>query len=307
MELSWVRAFIAVVDCGSLTAAAKRLSVSKQSVSRQLNELERELGTPLLVRTTRRLSLTDDGEVFLVSARQAMEQLDNGVALVNDRRAEATGTLIVGCPALFGRRFLAPVVHRFLRENPGVKIMMRATSPLDHGLFGDLDVLIVVGSVEDRALRAIRIGSAFNGFFASPGYIRKHGQPTHPQEIVQFDALVYSLNAGQRIWRVDTKAKAASNAVSVKPNMRLVSSEAEDVLGAAMAGLGIAFLPTFITCDAVRRGRLIHVLPEWTMNIGPIRALYAASRVPRRSLRLFCDHMAREFKTNRPWEGGPLP
>ncbi len=292
MNLDHLKAFIAVADLHSFTAAAQVLHISKQSVSRRIGELEDELGMALLVRSTRRVSLSDDGAVFAEHARRALGELEDGVQNLRARLQDPAGELWVSAPSLFLRQFLNPVIQRFLRTHRRMRVMLCSLGDADTLSFDHSDVIVSVGPLPDVAAKRITLGQAVNGCFAAPSYVAARGAPQHPEELRSHECLFYTRHRGRPdTWRLDK----GEESVTVPIQARLKSNDVDSILDAVVAGMGIGHLPLFFCREHVRDGTLVPVLPEWHLPIGPICALYRDSRAPRVGLDLLLAAVREEL------------
>lgn len=298
MTLEQLEALIAVADRRSFSAAAQALDVSKQTVSRRIGELEDELGLSLLIRSTRRVAVSDDGHAFLHHAREAVETLRDGVLNLRSRASDPAGELWVGAPALFARHFLNPLVQRFLRRHPKMRISLCALETADSFSLDHLDVAITIGPLPDHAAKRIVLGEATNGFFAAPGYLARHPELDGPEALHDHVLLTYSRQRGPHEWHM--RRDDDHRTLTVRP--RLESNDATCILDATIAGLGISHLPLFLGLEGVREGRLARVLPDWALLAGQICALYRATRAPRVGLDWFLEILRTELAETRPWQ-----
>lgn len=298
MTLEQLEALIAVADRRSFSAAAKALKVSKQTISRRIAELEDELGLSLLNRSTRQVTVTDDGGAFLLHARQAVDALRDGVLNLRSRAHEPVGELWVGAPALFARHFLNPISQRFLLTHSKMRIILCALETADAFSLDHLDIAITIGPLPDHAAKRIVLGEAGNGLFAAPSYLARHAGLDGPEALHDHALLTYTRRRGPHEWLLRRDDEQRTIAVRT----RLESNDALCILDATVAGMGICHLPLFLGMEAVREGRLVRVLPDWMLAAGQICALYRATRAPRSGLDWFLDVLRTELAEVRPWE-----
>lgn len=306
MTLEQLEALIAVADRRSFSAAAKFLGVSKQTISRRIAELEEKLGFSLLIRSTRRVSISDDGSAFLPHARQAVGSLRDGVLNLRSRSTDPAGELWVGGPSLFVQRFLNPISQRFLLAHPKMRIVLCALETADSFSLDHLDVAVTVGPLPDQAAKRIVLGDAINHMFAAPHYLAQHGEIDRPEALHDHMLLTYSRRRGPHEWQI--QRKDAQRTITVRP--RIESNDVTCILDATVAGMGVSHLPPFLAADLVDDGKLVPVLPEWSIVIGQICALYRTSRVPRVALDEYLEVMRTELAEARPWQvqvTNPIP
>ncbi|MBC8072016.1 MAG: LysR family transcriptional regulator [Deltaproteobacteria bacterium] len=300
MTLEQLEALIAVADRRSFSVAAKVLAVSKQTVSRRIGELEAELDLSLLNRSTRNVSVSDDGAAFLEHARAAVDALRDGVVKLRSRATEPVGELWVGAPALFARQFLGPLVQRFLLAHQKMRVILCALETADAFSLDHLDIAITIGPLPDLAAKRIVLGEASNGLFAAPAYLADHDEIDSPEALHDHTLLTYTRRRGPHEWQLRRADEQRS--IAVRP--RLESNDASCILDATIAGMGVTHLPMFLCVDAEREGRLTRVLPDWVVVAGQICALYRATRAPRVGLDWFLDAVRTELAEARPWNVG---
>jgi len=272
-----LEALLAVVDRGGFTAAAEFLGVSKQAVSRRVAELERELAVALFTRSSRHVKCTIEGETFVKHARVALRELADGVTQVKNQHRDPTGEIWIGAPGLFAKKILAPVVRELLEQHSKLRIGVRALGAADMLDFDELDIIVAVGALPDLSVQRLHLGEALNGCFAAPRYLERAGLPLEPRDLLEHDCLSYTRHRDVGVWNL-SRNDGTPDEVPIRS--RLKSNDAEYILEAAAAGMGIAHLPVFLCSKAVSEGRLRRVLPDWKLRIGPIRALYQKSSLP---------------------------
>ncbi|GAB4570060.1 MAG: LysR family transcriptional regulator [Haliangiales bacterium] len=282
VNLDQLRAFVAVVEHGTFTAAAERLEISKQSVSRRISDLETEINTALLVRSSRGVKCTPAGLEFVDRVRAALGELEGGLQQLHSREQEPRGSVWVGAPALFAKHFLSPVVSAFLARYQHMRVGVCALGGADTLDFDHLDIIITIGRLPDIAAKRVRLGTAINGCYAAPSYLRENGTPEAPGDLSAHACLAYSRHRSAIAWRLSRGDQVRKIAVDA----RLTANDAEVILDAAVRGAGVAHLPHFICQEAVASGQLQRVLPGWDLAVGEINALYLDSRAPRRELAL---------------------
>ncbi len=291
-----VEVFVATVETGSLTAAAARLGNAKSHVSTQLGRLEDDLGTRLLNRTTRRLSLTEAGATFYERARAILADLEEAERSVTVLNEEPRGTLRLGAPMSFGVRFLGDIVADFMARHAAVRVEMDLTDRRVDVIEERLDVVVRIGDLPDSTLIARRLCDTRMLLVASPEYLDRRGRPDEPADLREHDALVYEYAASPDRWDFE----GPGGGVSIEVAGRLHANNGEVLVSAARAGLGIARLPDFLCADAVRRGSLEALCRDWgDARIG-IWAVYPPTRFPSPKVRAFVDHLADALRVRPP-------
>jgi DNA-binding transcriptional LysR family regulator len=284
LKLEFVQAFAAVAESGSITGAALRLALSKSVVSERLTELERALGTKLVHRTTRRLSLSEEGTTFYERARNILRDVESAAAELSERRGTLTGPLRISAPVGFGSLHLGPALFGFLEKNPGIELSLELDDRFVNMLAEGYDAVIRHGPVDDKRIIVKRLASSRRVLVASADYLKRCGSPASPAELAGHRAIVYS-NRGAGDWRFRVGKKFATfrPRVAVRINNGLLMRDA------AAAGLGVALLPTFFLEDALKRralkvidigaeaeGAVVYMAyPEHLRSSGKIRALAA--------------------------------
>ena len=265
-----MRVFTAVVDASSFVAAADSLDMSKAAVSRHVSELEHRLGVRLLHRTTRKLSLTPEGEVFLSRCRDILSSIDSSEAEISTRSVTVSGLLKVSVPVSFGINHLAPLWPEFMGLHPklslDVQLADRVIDLVDEGF----DLAIRIARLPDSSLISRQIAATRLVLCAAPSYLRRRGTPTHPSELVQHDLVAYSLLATGDQWQFD----GPDGQVTVKVRPRLWSNNGDSCIAASIQGAGIQLQPTFLIDQALRRGDLVEILPQFKAATLGIYAVY---------------------------------
>ncbi len=298
-----MRAFAQVAEQRSFTAAAAKLDISRGMVTRYVAQLEDHLGARLLNRTTRRVNLTETGAAYFERCAQLLVDLDEAEALAGSDVAEARGTLRVTCALAFGVRYVAPLVGEYLRDQPRVTVDLsfndRTVDIVEEGY----DLAIRIGVLPSSSLAARRLGSARLLVCASPAYWRRHGRPARPEELAACDALHYTYSSTSDEWRF---VDAAGQPRSVRVRHRLRSNNGEALLRAAVSGVGVVQLPSFLVHDALQRGELETVLDDFCAPPLGIHVVYPARRLLAAKVRSFVDFLV-EALAGQTWETAALP
>lgn len=298
--LDALRLFVRVAELGSITAAARDLDLSLSVASQRLKALEQRLGVRLVERTTRHLKLTIEGATLFGQGASLLEDLDALTSGLGRSGRDVTGTLRITMPAAFGRRYISPLLPRFLARHPDVDMhVVVADEMLDLTREG-LDLAIRIGALEDSSLVSRRIASNRRLLCASPGYLRRLGPPGTPDALARHSCLVLVGRSGP----IDrwTLRGPKGQQVSMRVRGRIRSNSGDVIHEAALAGEGIALLSAWHACDDLRSGRLQQVLPGWSLPDSGIYAVMPGRRQVLPRVRAFVAFLAAAFEPVPPWE-----
>ena len=284
LKLESIEAFTSIAEAGSITGAARRLAISKSVISDRLTELERTLGTTLVRRTTRRLSLTDEGKTFYERAKRILRDVDTAASELAERRGTLTGPLRISAPVSFGSLHLGPALFGFLAKHPKIELTLELDDRFVDLRAEGYDAIIRHGPIDDDRIIVKRLCASRRLLVASAKYLKRSGNPTSLQELGQHRGIMYG-NRGATDWRfrVGRKWLIARPQVALRVNNGLLMRDA------AVAGLGIALLATFLLETPLRKrtlkildvgaeaeGATIYIAyPEHLRSSGKIRALTA--------------------------------
>jgi DNA-binding transcriptional LysR family regulator len=284
-KLRAMATFVAIVDRGSLTAAADAVGTSLPSVVRTLAALERELGVRLLNRTTRRLHPTDEGAQYVERCRAVLAAIREAEASLAARRVEPQGALGVTASVLFGRRHVAPVVSAFAALHPDVRVDLllvdRVVSLVEEGI----DVGVRIGHLPDSTLVAIPVGYVRRVVCASPGYLRAHGTPRAPSDVARHSCVHFTGVAADREWRF----REGRRSVKVRIAGRITCNEAEAAIAACAEGLGLGSFLSYQVAPRIAAKELRYVLRGFEPEPMPVSVVYPHSRLQSATLRAFVD------------------
>jgi DNA-binding transcriptional LysR family regulator len=275
MDLNRAATFLRVVEAGGFTAAATALGLPTSSVSRSVAKLEEDLGVVLLERTTRRVSLTNVGRAYFERVREALAGLDEATAAALDAAREPHGLVRIAVPPDFAPA-LAPVIARFLRTYPKIRIELSASARAAELVDEHADLGIAVGRLPDSSLVSRRIGETAHHLYAAPSYLEARGRPRVLAELAQHDAIL--LRSGGDRWELT----GPRGVESVEVTGIVAADHLGFVVDATLAGLGIALLPAFSTTAHVAAGALAPVLPRFSTTIQLQLLTHAARHVPHR-------------------------
>ncbi len=266
--------FSAIVQAGSISKAALQLGCGKSVVSRQLAKLEADLGARLIQRSTRRLMLTEIGELVLTQAQQIDRALDNIEQLSGQYRKEVIGRLRVTCPRPLGQKLLVPLLVEFTQRHPKVDVSLTVEDRMVDLIADNIDVAIRVAHMEDSSLVARKLTDTSRTIVATPAYLARRGAPKTPQDLVQHDCLVYT-SGGRSFneWGFVHDGVASSVQVSGKVEI----NDGLALVAAARAGGGVLVIDSLLVADALASGELVRVLPDYELRAGqPIYLVYPA-------------------------------
>jgi DNA-binding transcriptional LysR family regulator len=294
-KLKALRTFVAIVDRGSLTAAAEALHSSLPAVVRTLAALEAQLGVRLLHRTTRRITLTEDGRQYLERARRILADIDEADRLLGAGQEAPSGALHVTAPVLFGQLHVAPAVTRFLQQHPAMRVQLTLLDRVVNLVEEGLDVGIRIGHLQDSTLVAQGVGEIRRVVVASPALLRRHGMPAHPRELAAAPCLCFSGLDGRR-WLF----REGGRSFGVMVNGPMESNLAAPILDACVAGLGFARCLSYQAEPLLRARRLRPVLADYEGEPWPVHITYPSARLLPWRTRVFIDWIKRALQESAP-------
>lgn len=281
-NLNGLLTFVRAADLLSFAQAGRALGISASAVGKNVARLEQQLGVRLFQRTTRQVRLTQEGAIFHQRCQRILEDLQDAQAMMQTSAQVPRGRLRVGLPTI-GYRFLLPILPRFQARYPEVKLDLDFNDRLVDVIESDLDVVIRSGKLEDSGLVARRLGHFRFVLAASPTYLTQHGIPQTPADLAQHACIHYKFSNSERLqtWEVPTLPEALPQT--------LTGNNMEVILGAAIAGIGIAYMPDFLACTALQRGDLQLVLDEYLTHRGQFSILWPSNRQLSPKVRAFVD------------------
>jgi len=287
-KLRALQTFVAIVDRGSLTAAAEALGSSLPAVVRTLAGLEAMLGVRLINRTTRRLALTEDGRQYLEHVRRIVADIDEAERALSNRQVEPSGTLNVTAPVLFGERHVAPAVTRFLQRHPQMRVKLVLLDRIVNLVEEGLDLGVRIGHLQDSTLVAQAVGRVRRVVVASPALLRRHGTPQHPRELAAAPCVHGSGTVGNA-WTFRDKDGGRSFRVAVQGSLEC--NLVAPLLDACAAGLGFAQCLSYQAAPLVQARRLRIVLAGYEVEPWPVSLTYPSARLLPSRARVFIDWM----------------
>ena len=285
-RLQTLEMFVAVADQGGFAAAARVLRVSPPAVTRGIAELEARLGVVMFHRSTRAVTLTDEGAGFLEKARQIINELGDAERALSGAQSEPRGLLYVTAPVTFGRLHVLPVVTELLDRHQELNIRMMLVDRNVRIIEEGIDVAVRIGPLADSALKAVPIGAVRQVLVASPAYLARNNAPNTVNDLADHDLIATTGPRGANEWRFGSRGEKQ---VTVQP--RLLLNTVDSAVSAAEAGVGIANLLSYQVDDLLRVGTLIEVLRPDTPVALPVNLLFEASRSTAAPTRAFIDAM----------------
>lgn len=284
--------FVAAVETGSLSAAGRRLGTPLPTVSRKISDLESHLNTRLLIRSTRKLSLTDAGAAYLAAARRILDQVEEAERSAAGEYAAPQGELVVAAPIVFGRLHVLPLVNAFLQRFPAVRVRLLLSDRNTDIIEDHIDVAVRIGPLPDSALVATRVGAVRSVVCASPAYLAAHGTPKSPADLRALDAVTFDALGGPDAWPAPPDPSGPAG--PVRPRLSVTTAEA--ALDAAIAGVGVTRVLSYQAAAAVADGRLSIILGGFAGAPLDVSLVHAGQgRIPLKT-RAFLDLAAPRLK-----------
>ncbi len=296
-RLTAMQVFVEVAQRGSLTAAADQLELSRAMVTRHVAELERWLGTRLLQRTTRRLSLTEAGEACLQRCRQMLELAEDVEQVAGQRDSEPRGLIRVTTSSSFGQAQLAPAIAAYLRQYPHTRVDLLMVDRTVNLVEERIDLAVRITNELDPALIARRLSVCRSVLCATPAYLAEHGAPVTPDTLAEHSCLTYSY-FGKSQWRL----RRGQEETLVSVEGKLSANEATVLLQATLANAGIAMQPTYLVAPLLKSGALVQVLPDWQPITMSIYGVYTSRRHVPATLRTLLDFLVNRFGPEPSWD-----
>jgi LysR family transcriptional regulator for bpeEF and oprC len=296
-RLLLMHTFARAVETGSFSAVAREQRVGQPNVSRHIAALEQYLGTRLLHRSTRKLTLTPEGERFYEEARRVLDAVSEAEANVRGED-EPSGLLRIACPTALGRSHILPRIGALLERYPAMEVDVQIGDRFIDLVEEGVDAAIRIGALQDSTLNARRIGTAERVCVASPDYLRSHPAPLLPEELVRHDCIVYSLARAGSTWTFRTMD------VTVRGRLRVNSPDG--IFRAVLDGLGIAYAPVWLFEKELTAGRVEPLLLNEMGPSAPIHIVYPAKRLLPRRASAFMDFVAGEFRDDPVLNEGAL-
>ena len=296
-RLTEMEAFATVVDQGGFTDAARKMGISKSAVSKHISALEARLGARLLNRTTRRVSPTEIGLVYYDRARRVLNDAGEADSLVSAMQSAPSGVLRMSVTSDFGVSLLSPVLDEFLAEYPDISVNMVLKNRYVELISEGFDLAVRLGELEDSSLRARRITDTTQRLIAAPGYFAAHGRPARIDDLADHRLLHYSNQSSANVWRITAPSGEERQ---VRGTGWLTVNDGQSLLNAAIKGLGIAYLPSFLYYRAMAEGLVEDVIPDLPPTTLGLYVVYPPGRYTQPKVRAFIDFMVERFGDKGP-------
>ncbi len=295
-SIAGMRILVRVVDSGSFSAAARQLGVAPSSVSRRINELEEDLGARLFARTTRKLSLTEAGQLYYDRARSIIDEV-NEAKLALSQLGSPSGILRVTVPSGIGRELVVSAVPAFLERYPAIKIVLSMTDRMVDIVDAGIDVAIRVGRQRDSSFKARKIGESKRVVCASPEYLKKVGTPKTPGDLESHNCITWRDHPGHNVWTFH----GPDGVSNVRTSGSFFAKNADAIVAATVAGLGLSLLPDWNMGIELRQKQLRPVLTDYQASpaASPVYAVHAHQRHVPPKIRVFIDFLIEAFAKAR--------
>lgn len=298
-SLDDVAVFVRVVETGSFTAAAERLGRSRPAVSKAVSRLEARLGSRLLNRTTRRLSLTETGRAFFDRCARGLQEIRLAGDEISSLQAAPRGLLRINAPMSFAILYLAPQLAAFQQLYPDIRIDLHLDDRKLDLVEEGFDVAVRVAALPDSSYVARRLTACRHVLCAAPTYLAAHGMPRSPAELMRHRLVTNRLQTASTRWEFRTRGGQAE-VVDVTPSMQLDNSLA--IKQAVLGGAGITRTPTFVVAGDLRSGNLVALLPDYALPEFSVYAMYPQRRFLAPKVRVFVDFLAGHLPDPPPWD-----
>jgi DNA-binding transcriptional LysR family regulator len=292
-RLTEMEAFATVVDQGGFTDAARKMGISKSAVSKHVSSLESRLGARLLNRTTRRVSPTEIGLAYYDRARRVLNVAGEADALVTSMQSAPSGLLRVSVATDFGVNHLPPILGQFLQDYADISVNMVLNNRYVELISEGFDLAIRVGEMEDSSLRARKLCETQKRMIAAPSYFKKFGRPEKIDDLNDHKLLHYSNQSSGNVWKITAPSGEKRQ---VRTAGWLTVNDGQSLLNAAVGGLGIAYLPSFLYAEQMRRGLLVDAIPDLPYETQGIYAVYPPGRYTQPKVRAFIDFLVDQFR-----------
>ena len=298
-KLSAMRTFVRVVESGSFTAVAAELSSTQSAVSKQVAALEKELGTKLLVRTTRSLALSEEGARYFEQARRLVAEIAEAESDLRQGEAQLNGWMRVAASVGFGRLKLMPLVKTFLAAHPDVKVDLRLHDGFVDLVEQGIDVSVRIGDLSDSGLIARRVGTSHRMLMAHKDYLKTLplgiASPVQPEDLLQHNCLVYTEMSNRNQWTFRAGATAleqTGTARTIRIEGRLQTNSSEVIRAAVISGKGIGYSPTWLFEQELASGEVVRLMPGWESPASPIHLVSPPERKHSAKVKAFVEHVA---------------
>ena len=289
-----LKIFVAVGEEQSFAAAARRLALSPPAVTRAVSALEQSLGVKLLQRSTRIVRLTETGARYLLDCKRILSDLEDADQLASGAQAELRGTLAITASVLFGRAFVAPLLHAFLKRYDKINLRALFVDRVVDLIEEGLDVAVRIAHLSDASFTAIRVGAVRNVVCASPAFLKRHGLPQTPDDLRQLPTFCFSGDRSPPAWSF----RMGKRTLAVRPSARLVVNSPEIAMQGAVAGEGVTRVLSYQAASELKAGRLRVILHEFEPEPIPIHVIHREGKRAAARVRAFVDFAVSELRGN---------
>jgi len=293
-RFSSLKIFVAVGEEQSFAAAARRLALSPPAVTRAVSALEQALGVKLLQRTTRIVRLTETGARYLLDCKRVLSELEDADLAASGAQGEVRGTLAITASVLFGRAFVAPLLHAFLKRHEKINLRALFVDRVVDLIEEGMDVAVRIAHLSDASFTAIRVGAVRNVVCASPAFLKRHGVPRTPEDLRELSAFCFSADRSPPAWSF----QVGKRTLSVRPSARLVVNSPEIAMQGAVAGEGVTRVLSYQAASEVKAGRLRVILREFEPEPIPIHVIHREGKRAAARVRAFVDFAVSELRDN---------
>ncbi|WP_461538325.1 LysR family transcriptional regulator [Spongorhabdus nitratireducens] len=299
MDLNAVNIFISVAETGSLSAASRKLDLPVSTISRRIQALEKQLDARLMERSTRRMQLTLAGEDLYDSCASAITALKDAESTLTNRRDLPSGVVRITLPRGYGRHLFLPLIQRFKRHYPDISIRAVSQNESNALTSGTADIMFTTTPLDDHRATAKSLISFHHQLVTSPDYQQQIISLDHPEDLLQYDCVLYDPACKPGVWQFERKDKSASS--RVLPPDETVFDCYSLVQDALVAGMGVGELPALMAGPLCEQGLLVPLMPEWTMQKGSLDAIIPAHRQLTRAARVFMDFIEEYLSSAINW------
>lgn len=289
-RLDAMSVLVAVVETGSFSAAGRKLNAPLPTISRKVSELEAHLKTQLLIRTTRKLSLTDAGAAYVAASKRILEQVAEAERSASGEHMAPRGDLVVTAPIVFGRLHVLPAVTEFLKSYPEIDVRLPLSDRNVHLIDDHVDVAVRIGALADLSMVATRVGAVRWVVCASPAYLAATGTPKVPEDLSALACISFDALTSATAWSFAAGKTRTQHTVPIHP--RLSVNTAETAIDAAIAGIGVTRVLSYQAANAVAEGKLKIVLGDYEPDPRPVNLIYLEQNLLPRKTRAFLDFVA---------------
>ncbi|HZC56722.1 MAG TPA: LysR family transcriptional regulator, partial [Xanthobacteraceae bacterium] len=267
-RLDAMSVLVSVVETGSFSAASRKLGAPLPTVSRKVSELEAHLNTRLLIRSTRKLTLTDAGAAYVAASKRILEQVGDAERAASGEYSSPRGDLVVAAPIVFGRLHVLPAVNEFLANYPDIDVRLLLSDRNVHLIDDHVDLAVRIGALADSSMVAVRVGSVRRVVCASPTFLAGHGTPKAPEDLSALACVTFDALTSSTVWNFTTADSRTERAVALRS--RLSVNTAEAAVDAAISGVGVTRVLSYQAANAVAEGKLRIVLAKYESEPLPI-------------------------------------